>query len=131
MKPTATRIRHFDVAHNRELLQVTSEEREELERWAQSRSLPAGDVSRARLILALADGLSYRDIERRYGASAPTVSLWKRRFEQDRLDGLQGQHKGSKPRTATPAVQARVIDGAAEAAGRQHALVVPQTGRRI
>ena len=38
-------------------------------------SLPAGDVFRARLILALADGLSYRDIERQYGASAPTVSL--------------------------------------------------------
>jgi hypothetical protein len=73
------------VAQNRKLLQVTSEEREELERWAQSRALPAGDVFRARLILALADGLSYRDIERRYGASAPTVSLWKRRFEQHRI----------------------------------------------
>jgi len=102
-------MRHFYVAHNRELLQITSEEREELERWAQSRSLPAGDVFRARLILALADGLSYRDIERRYGASAPTVSLWKRRFEEHRLGGLQGRHIGSKPRTATPAVQARVI----------------------
>jgi transposase len=109
VKPTARLKRHFDVGHNRELLRVTSEEREELECWAQSRSLPAGDVFRARLILALADGLSYRDIERRYGASAPTVSLWKGRFEENGLSGLQGQHKGSKPRTATPAVQARVI----------------------
>jgi hypothetical protein len=46
------------VADNRNLLQVIEEQREELERWAQSRTLPAGDVSRARLILALADGLS-------------------------------------------------------------------------
>jgi hypothetical protein len=38
-----------------------------LEGWAQSRSLPAGDVFRARIILALADGLTYREIERRLG----------------------------------------------------------------
>jgi transposase len=97
------------VADNRNLLQVTKEQREELERWAQSRTLPAGDVSRARLILALADRLSYREIERKLGASAPTVSLWKRRFEQSGIAGLQGQHKGSRPRTATPAIQARII----------------------
>src|SRR5947208_8709953 len=102
-------MRHYLVADNRELFEVISEEREELERWAHSRSLPAGDVFRARLILALADGGSYREIERRYRASAPTVSLWKHRFEENRVAGLQGQHKGSKPRTATPAVQARVI----------------------
>jgi transposase len=109
VKPIALLGRHYDVAHNRELLQVSSEERRELQRWAQSRTLPAGDVFRARLILALADGLSYRDIQRQYGASAPTVSLWKRRFEEHRMAGLQGQHKGSQPRTATPVVQARVI----------------------
>jgi len=97
------------VADNRSLLQVTPEQREELERWAQSRTLPAGDVFRARIILALTDGLSYREIGRKLGASAPTVSLWKGRFQQFGTLGLQGQHKGSKPRTATPTVQARVI----------------------
>jgi hypothetical protein len=45
------------------LLALTSEQREELTRWAQSRSLPAGDVFRARLILALADGMSYAEIK--------------------------------------------------------------------
>jgi transposase len=97
------------VADNRTLLRVTGEQREELERWVHSRTLPAGDVFRARLILALADGLSYRGIQRKLGASAPTVSRWKGRFEQSGIAGLQGQHKGSKPRAATPAVQARVI----------------------
>jgi transposase len=97
------------VADNRELLQVDSEQRDELERRAQSRTLPAGDVFRGRLILALADGMSYREIERKLGASAPTVSKWKSRFEQKGMNGLQGRHQGSKPRRATPAVQARVI----------------------
>src|SRR3954470_18073068 len=97
------------VAENRGLLQVSWEQREELERWAQSRALPAGNVFRARLILSLAEGVSYREIERTLGASAPTVSKWKRRFEQSGMAGLQGQHKGSQPRTATPTVQARMI----------------------
>ncbi|HWQ52444.1 MAG TPA: helix-turn-helix domain-containing protein [Bryobacteraceae bacterium] len=51
--------------------------------------------------------MSYREIERKLGASAPTVSLWKGRFEQSGTAGLQGQHKGSKPRVATPVVQAK------------------------
>lgn len=88
---------------------MSVEQREELERWAQSRALPAGDVFRARLILLLAEGVSYREIERRLGASAPTVSKWKSRFEQSGMAGLQGQHKGSRPRAATPAAQARII----------------------
>jgi transposase len=97
------------VADNRSLLEVSSEQREELERWAQSRALPAGDVFRARLILALADGLSYRQIQRKLGASAPTVAKWKSRFEQAGMAGLRGRRRGSQPRAATPAVQARVI----------------------
>ena len=97
------------MADNQGLLQISEEQRDELESWAQSRSLPAGDVFRARLILALAEGLSYREIERKLGASAPTVSKWKTRFEQAGMEGLQGRHQGSKPWLATPTVQARVI----------------------
>jgi hypothetical protein len=41
---------------NRSVLKLMPEQREDLQRCAQSRTLPAGDVFRARLILALADG---------------------------------------------------------------------------
>jgi hypothetical protein len=44
------------------VLQVSDEQRSELEKWAASRTLPAGDVFRARLILALADGQTYSQI---------------------------------------------------------------------
>jgi transposase len=97
------------VADNQGLFLITAEQREELQGWAQSRSLPAGYVFRARLILALGDGMTYRQIEHSLGASAPTVSKWKGRFEQLGMEGLQGRHQGSKPRGATPAVQGRVI----------------------
>jgi len=94
---------------NRGLLKLIPEQREDLQRWAQSRTLPAGDVFRARLILALADGTTYREIARSLKTSLPTIARWKMRFERDGLAGLEGRHLGSKPRAATPKVQAHVI----------------------
>ena len=90
---------------------MSAEQRQELDRWAQSRTLAAGDVFRARIVLALADGWSYREIERKLGASSATIALWKSRFERSGTEGLRGQHHGSKVRAATPAMQARVMRG--------------------
>src|SRR5712691_3228440 len=92
---------------NRNLLAITPEEKQDLERWAQSRTLPAGDVFRARLLLALAAGKSYRQIESGMQTSAATIARWRMRFEQEGLAGLEARHRGSRPRRAT--VQARVI----------------------
>jgi transposase len=91
------------------LREVTEQEREELTRWAQSRTLPAGDVFRARLVLALANGRSYSQIEEELGTSRPTIARWKERFEKLGTAGLEAQHKGSQPRTATPTTQAKVL----------------------
>ena len=96
------------MARYRELLSLTLEQREELNGWAQSRSLPAGDVFRSRLILALADGMTYRAIKQKLHTTAPTIARWKQRFEEFGMAGLEPQHKGSRPRTATPPVQAKV-----------------------
>jgi hypothetical protein len=52
----------------------------ELDRISQSRSLPAGYVFRAKLILMLAEGASYNTIKQRLGTTAPTISRWKQRF---------------------------------------------------
>ena len=93
---------------NQAVLSLTDEQREDLTQWAQSRTLPAGDVFRARLILALADGESYRLIMAKLGTTAPTISRWKQRFEADGIDGLNPRHKGSQPRVADAAVQARI-----------------------
>src|SRR5215831_2601421 len=92
----------------RELLQLTEQQREELKQWAQSRTMPAGDVLRARLILALADGWSYSEIKQKLHTSAPTISRWKQRFEREGIKGLEPQHKGSQPRVANAQVQARI-----------------------
>jgi hypothetical protein len=77
------------------LIELTDEEREELMRWSRSRSLPAGDVFKATLILALANGKSYSDIEVELNISRPTIARWKARFEESRIVGLEGRHIGS------------------------------------
>ena len=91
------------------MIELSGEEREELTRWSASRTLPAGDVFKARLILSLADGVSYSRIEADLNTSRPTIARWKARFERDRMRGLEARHKGSQPRKATPAVQARLL----------------------
>lgn len=90
------------------MLTITDEQRRELTGWAQSRTLAAGDVFRARLILALAKGRSYREIMSSLGTTAPTISRWKQRFEQAGIEGLDARHKGSPPRVADAALQARI-----------------------
>ena len=76
-----------------------------------SRSLPAGDVQRARLILMLAEGLSYAEIQERLQTTAPTISRWKKRFLSERLQGLiPAPHPGQKPTVITPKLQARVLE---------------------
>jgi len=93
---------------NQLVLSVTEEQRNELDKWAGSRTLPAGDVFRARLILALADGQTYSQIITSLQTSAPTISRWKQRFEEEGLTGLDPRHKGSQPRVADAKVQARI-----------------------
>jgi transposase len=97
------------------VLRLSDEQRDELTRWAQSRSLAAGDVFRARLILSLADGKSWNCIEGELRTTRPTIARWKRRFERDGIAGLDPQHKGSKPKTVTPALHTRVIRKTSEA----------------
>src|SRR5437879_13542767 len=82
------------VRQYRKLLPVTDEQRVELAKWAQSRTLPAGDVFRARLLLALADGATYVEIMRSLRTTAPTISRWKGRFEQDGIAGLDPRQAG-------------------------------------
>lgn len=90
------------------VLAITDEQRSELRRWAASRTLPAGDVFRARLILALADGQTYEEIKVTLRTTAPTISRWKQRFEEAGIDGLDPRHKGSEPRVADAVLQARI-----------------------
>jgi len=94
-----------------EAITLTADERAELEQMTQSRTLPAGDVFRARLVLMLADGVPYRTIQERLDTTAPTISRWRLRFVEQRIAGLlEIRHPGQKPSVITPALQAKVLE---------------------
>jgi transposase len=94
-----------------EAITLTAEERAELEQITQSRTLPAGDVFRARLVLMLADGAPYRTIQERLDTTAPTIARWRLRFVEQRVAGLlEIRHPGQKPSVITPALQAKVLE---------------------
>jgi transposase len=88
---------------------LTTDQRVELNSIAQSRSLPAGYVFDAKLILMLAEGASFNAIKRRLQTSAPTIIRWKQRFLESGLDGLDTYHPGQKATVLTPAVGARIL----------------------
>jgi transposase len=88
---------------------LTSNQRSELSSIAQSRTLPAGYVFRAKLILMLAEGVSFNTIKRRLQTSAPTIMRWKQRFLESGLDGLDTYHPGEKAKVLTPALRARIL----------------------
>src|SRR6204780_3239962 len=88
---------------------LTSNQRSELSSIAQSRTLPAGYVFRAKLILMLAEGASFNTINRKLQASAPTIIRWKQRFLESGLDGLDTYHPGQQATVLTPALRARIL----------------------
>ena len=93
-----------------EPLIMTADERATLETYARARAGRADLAQRARAMLLLAEGTSYAEITATVGWSSATIAKWKRRFEADRLAGLWGRHKGSKPRLRTPQMEARILN---------------------
>jgi transposase len=89
---------------------VLSEDQQlELSRIAQSRSLPAGYVFRAQLILMLSEGASFNTIKGRLWTAASTISRWKGRFLAAGIDGLDTFHPGQPATVLTPALRARIL----------------------
>ena len=85
-------------------------ERRELQRRARSRSLSAEDNKRARLMLLVAKGLSFSEICRRLDCTDRYISVWKRRFEQERLKGLDSRYRGSQRRVRTAEMEAKILE---------------------
>ncbi len=73
-----------------------AQQREQLEGLASSRSLPAGLVSRARIILLSASGKTNMQIARQLGLTKATVGKWRRFLEQD-VSGLHDELRPGRP----------------------------------
>ncbi len=95
---------------------------------AQSRSLPAGYVFRAKLILMLAG----RVLQHPQATARPRrpPSFAGAALPAYGLEGLDTYHPGQKPRVLTPALRARILSPRGKARRRVHALELSQTGLR-
>ena len=80
-------------------LVLSSVVREELQSLARSRSLPAGLVTRAQIVLRCADGIDNQVIAHELGTSRQTVGKWRERFRTDGLMGLYDERRPGRPRT--------------------------------
>lgn len=69
-------------------IMLTDDERTTLTNWARSRTLPARQTVRARIVLAAADGRENQSIADELGLHRDTVALWRKRFAAQRLAGI-------------------------------------------
>src|SRR5260221_3671565 len=80
------------------VLVLDAELREQLESLANSRSLPAGLVRRAKIILLSASGKTNVEIARQLETSKVTVSLWRFRFLRQGGSRLYHELRPGRPR---------------------------------
>jgi transposase len=67
-------------------------------------------VLRARIVLLSTQGLSGPQIAERVGCTEPTVVLWRKRYAEDGLAGLDERARRPPPRTAvTDAVRDEIL----------------------
>ena len=62
--------------------------REQLTRFARSRSMPQGLVTRAKIVLCAADAMSNTEIAQELDLSRPTVGKWRQRYLDQGIPGL-------------------------------------------
>jgi transposase len=78
---------------------VTDDERSELTRLTKRARVNRSLAFRARLVLACADGTAASAVARRFRTTNATVGKWRRRFIDQRLDGLYDEPRVGTPRT--------------------------------
>ncbi len=78
---------------------LTEEQQEQLETFANSRTLAHAQVVRARIVLMAAEGKRTTDIAAAVGVTRATVTKWRARFIEYGLDGLYDEVRPGRPRT--------------------------------
>jgi len=94
---------------------LSPHQRAELQAHLRRHNLPASVAQRMRIVLMLADGASYSEIQEQLGTAATTISRWKKRYEEEGLVGLATLHPGQPPRLLTPELRAKILSKIKEA----------------
>ncbi len=90
-------------------IDLSDAERQELERWRRAGKTEKRMLPRMQIIELTAQGLSSRQIAARLQLRRPTVLKWRRRFCQQRLQGLQDAPRSGPTRRYTVATERRIL----------------------
>jgi transposase len=79
--------------------QLRREDRTELKAWLRRKTTPGGEALRARILLALDEGVAITEIADTLGVSRPTVYTWKKRYSEEGISGLSDRARPGRPTT--------------------------------
>ncbi len=82
---------------------VKVEDRDVLESWLRSNTIPQALGTRARLVLQSTQGSSLRGIPQQLGMTECTVCLWRRRYQKEGVSGLRSRRHSGRPGSITRA----------------------------
>ena len=84
------------------LLNLSAEQRRELEARARRYTLPYREVVRAKIVLLAAAGMDNDEIAARLDTRREVVSKWRKRFFEQGLAGLEERPRGGRPPAFSP-----------------------------
>jgi transposase-like protein len=88
-------------------IELSEEESRELRSRAARSTSSHADVLRAKIVLLASEGKTNAEIARRLDCALRTVSLWRKRFFEQRLDGLCDRPRRGRPRRFPPGADRR------------------------
>jgi transposase len=100
---------------------LTETERQQLQMLAQARSVPADQIARATLILAIAEGSSFSEAtQRAHRRSRQAVARLVCRYNKEGMTAIYGHHGGGPGIQYGAAEQARILQEFARSPDREH-----------
>lgn len=91
-------------------IQLLDDEREILEKMVRSHKTEQRLVLRSNIILMAAKGLSTKEISKKLEVREATVSQWRTRFYNNRLEGLQDAPRTGKPKVYREETELRILE---------------------